>query len=297
MIMTPEKPPDKSGKTRRLNYKILILIPVLILLLSIAIIANQYIHTGEFFLRSIDMKGGTLITINTQEKLDTDAIEKQLLQKFRPLSVREIRSFKGYGTVIETSNDVNVTQVLHELKTMGIDTSSNDIESVGPSLGASFWLQAQLAIVMAFIFMAIVVFVIFRTFVPSGAVVLSAFCDIFMTLAFMQLFGIELSLAGLAAVLMLIGYSVDTDILLTFRLLKNPEDKTLHEKLKHAMKTGLTMTLTAISALLPLVILGISPVITQIATVLLIGLAFDIMNTWITNYAILQWYCEKKGMK
>jgi preprotein translocase subunit SecF len=295
--MTPEKPPDKSGKTRRLNYKILILIPVLILLLSIAIIANQYIHTGEFFLRSIDMKGGTLITINTQEKLDTDAIEKQLLQKFRPLSVREIRSFKGYGTVIETSNDVNVTQVLHELKTMGIDTSSNDIESVGPSLGASFWLQAQLAIVMAFIFMAIVVFVIFRTFVPSGAVVLSAFCDIFMTLAFMQLFGIELSLAGLAAVLMLIGYSVDTDILLTFRLLKNPEDKTLHEKLKHAMKTGLTMTLTAISALLPLVILGISPVITQIATVLLIGLAFDIMNTWITNYAILQWYCEKKGMK
>lgn len=297
MIMTAEKPAEKTGKKFKLNYKMLIVIPMLILLLSFGIIASQYIRTGEFFLRSIDMKGGTVITVNTPERLDTNAIEKQLSQKFSPIIVREISSFRGYGTVIETSNNINTTQVLDELKTIGIDTSSNDIESIGPTLGASFWFQAQLAVVAAFVFMAIVVFVIFRTFVPSGAVVLSAFCDIFMTLAFMQLFGIELSLAGLAAVLMLIGYSVDTDILLTSRLLKNPEDKTLHEKMKHAMKTGLTMTLTAISALLPLVILGISPVITQIATVLLIGLAFDIMNTWITNYAILQWYCEKRGMK
>jgi len=43
-------------------------------------------------------------------------------------------------------------------------------------------------------------------------------------------------------------------------------------------------------------VLGISPVITQIATVLMIGLLNDIMNTWLTNYAILKWYCEKKGM-
>lgn len=297
MIMTTEKSVDKTVKNHRLDNRILIAIPIAVLLFSIAIITNQYIHTGEFFLRSIDMKGGTVITINTQERLDIASIEKQLLQKFRPINVREIRSFRGYGTVVETSSDVKTNEILAELNSMGIDTSSNDVESIGPSLGAAFWSQAQMAILTAFIFMAIVVFVIFRTFVPSFAVILSAFCDIFMTLAFMQLFGIELSLAGLAAILMLIGYSVDTDIMLTSRLLKESEEKTLGEKLRHALKTGLTMTLTSIGALIPLLLLGISPVITQIATVLLIGLAFDIMNTWITNYAILQWYCEKRGMK
>ncbi len=279
------------------NYRFLLVIPIAMLLVSAVIIINQYSQTGEFLKRSIEMKGGTVVNINTQEKLDISAVEASLRQKFQPVNVREIRSFRGYGTIIETSSEVKAEDILAELKALGVDTQDSSVESIGPSLGASFWAQAQLAIVLAFVFMGIVVFVIFRTFVPSAAVIISAFADIFMTLAFMQVFGIELSLAGLAAILMLIGYSVDTDILLTSRMLKESEDKTLGDKLRHAMKTGLTMTLTSIGALTPLFLLGISPVITQIANVLLIGLAFDIMNTWITNTIILTWYCEKKGMK
>lgn len=277
----------------KLNHKYLLVIPVVIFLISVAILANQYVQTGELFKRSIEMKGGMVITINTQESLDIAAIETSLKQKFQPINVREIRSFRGYGTVIETSSDMKSDDILAELKGMGIDTSDTSIDSIGPSLGASFWFQAQIAIIAAFVLMGIVVFMLFRTLVPSMAVILSAFCDIFMTLAFMQLFGMELSLAGLAAILMLIGYSVDTDIMLTSRLLKDSDDKTLNEKLRHALRTGLTMTLTSIGAIIPLLLLGISPVITQIVTVLMIGLAFDIMNTWLTNYAILKWYCEK----
>jgi preprotein translocase subunit SecF len=279
------------------NYKILLVIPIAVLLVSFAIVINQYSQTGELFKRSIEMKGGTVITINTQERLDISGIENRLKQKFQPITVREVRSFRGYGTIIETSSEVKADDILAEIGAMGIDTKDNSVESIGPSLGASFWSQAQLAIVLAFVFMGIVVFIIFRTFVPSMAVIISAFGDIFMTLAFMQVFSIELSLAGLAAILMLIGYSVDTDILLTSRMLKETEDKTLNDKLRHAMKTGLTMTLTSIGALIPLFLLGISPVITQIVNVLMIGLVFDIMNTWITNSIILRWYCEKKGMK
>ncbi len=279
------------------NYRILVVIPLAMFLLSVAILASQYAQTGEMFKRSIEMKGGMVITINTPERLDITKIESDLRSKFSPINVREIRSFKGYGTVIETSADMKAEDIIAEIKAMGINTASNDVESIGPSLGAAFWSQAQLAMLLAFIFMGIVVFVIFRTVVPSMAIIISAVGDILMTLAFMQLFGIELSLAGLAAILMLIGYSVDTDILLTSRMLKETEDHTLNEKIKHAMKTGLTMTLTSIGALTPLLLLGLSPVITQIATVLMIGLFFDIMNTWITNVIILRWYCEKKGMK
>lgn len=287
----------KTDLHYKMDRRLLLVIPIALFLLSVAILANQYVQTGELFKRSIEMKGGTVITINTPEKLDIADIESRLRQKFSQINVREMRSFRGYGTVIETSSEIKAEDILAEIKAMGIDIGNSDVESIGPSLGASFWSQAQLAMILAFVFMGIVVFVIFRTFVPSMAVIISAFADIFMTLAFMQLFGIELSLAGLAAILMLIGYSVDTDILLTSRMLKETEDHMLNEKIRHAMKTGLTMTLTSIGALTPLLLLGLSPVITQIANVLMIGLAFDIMNTWITNVVILRWYCEKKGMK
>ena len=60
----------------------------------------------------------------------------------------------------------------------------------------------------------------FRTFIPSIAVIFAAFADIVMSLALVDYLGIKISAAGIAAFLMLVGYSVDTDILLTSRALK-----------------------------------------------------------------------------
>ena len=142
--------------------------------------------------------------------------------------------------------------------------------------------------------MALVVFIIFRTLAPSAAVVISAFADIIMTLAFVNFLGIKVSSAGIMAFLMLIGYSVDTDIMLTTRLLKRQE--MINHKLANAFKTGLTMTLTSIIAItIALVITkSFSEVLGQIFTVLLIGLSFDIFNTWITNASILKWYLERR---
>ncbi|UCC91541.1 MAG: protein translocase subunit SecF [Candidatus Aenigmatarchaeota archaeon] len=278
------------------NYRILLAVPLLVLILSVAVLVNQYNQTGEWFKRSIELKGGTLITINTEERLEITDVETRLRSKFHPINVREVRSFEGYGTIIDTSSDVEADEILAELAAMGVNTEDSSIESIGPSLGMAFWTQAQIAIITAFIFMGIIVFVIFRTFVPSVAVIMSAMSDILITLGIMQVLGIELSLAGLAALLMLIGYSVDTDIMLTSRLLKESEEKTLADKLKRALKTGLTMTLTSIGALAALLLSAISPVLSQIAMVLLIGLTFDIMNTWLMNSVILRWYCEKRGL-
>jgi preprotein translocase subunit SecF len=147
----------------------------------------------------------------------------------------------------------------------------------------------------AFFFMAMVVFIIFRTFVPSLAVIISAFADILMTLALVDILGIKLSSAGIIAFLMLIGYSVDTDILLTNRVLKRTEG-TLNQRIFGAFKTGVTMTLTSFAAILFafIVVRTFSIVLSQIFTILLIGLGFDILNTWITNVSILKWYVNKK---
>ena len=208
----------KLGK----NYKLLLIVPMAFLIVSIGALINQYNTTGDFFLKSIDLKGGTIITVNTNASLDREMVESTL-SGVGSFNVRETRSLEGYGTIIQTGSEVDTDDVLSTLEASGIDVSDVSIESIGPSLGASFWVQAQLGMITAFIFMGIIVFFIFRTFVPSFAVIISAVADILMTLGFMQILGIELSLAGFAAILMLIGYSVDTDIMLTHRLLKRRE--------------------------------------------------------------------------
>ena len=94
---------------------------------------------------------------------------------------------------------------------------------------------------------------------------------------------------------MLIGYSVDTDILLTTRMIKRDEGS-LNERLFGAFKTGTTMTLTSLFAVLfaLVVVKSFSSVLSQIFTILAIGLGFDLLNTWITNASILKWYISKK---
>ena len=81
-------------------------------------------------------------------------------------------------------------------------------------------------IVSGIIFLSLSTFLIrmyIKHSLPAFAVMFSAFADIVMTLAVVNLVGIKLSTAGIVAFLMIIGYSVDTDILLTTRLLKRKE--------------------------------------------------------------------------
>ena len=81
------------------------------------------------------------------------------------------------------------------------------------------------ALGLSFLFIAIVVFITFRSFIPSIAVVYAAFMDIVIPVAITLLFNIKISAAGISALLMLIGYSIDTDILLTTRVLKRKEGR------------------------------------------------------------------------
>ena len=145
-------------------------------------------------------------------------------------------------------------------------------------------------------FMSIVVFFYFRLPIPSLAVILAGFSDLIGTLAIMNLTGIKLSTAGVAALLMLIGYSVDSDILLSARVLKRKEGTVL-DRVYSSVKTGLTMQATAIIALAVMWIVTPAELLKQIAALLIIGLTLDIFNTWIQNVGILRFYLEKKEAK
>ena len=247
--------------------------------------------------KDVSLTGGTSVTI--YEDINAEALEEALSEELEDLSIRKIYDLitnEQEALIIETVSEGEYTQeVLENYLGYKLDDKNSSIEFTGSSLSASFYKQLLLAILIAFIFMAIVVFIIFRTFIPSTAVIISAFADIFMTLVLVDIWGIKMSTAGIVAFLMLIGYSVDTDILLTTRLLKRHEGSVNH-RMYNAFKTGITMTLTSLLAVLLalFVVKSFSVILTQIFTILAIGLGFDIMNTWITNASILKWYIEKK---
>lgn len=168
---------------------------------------------------------------------------------------------------------------------------------IGATLGETFWSSAITVSVIAFILVILVIFAFFREIIPSMAVIAAAVLDISGALALMAVFAIPLSLSSIPALLMLIGYSVDTDIMLTTRLLKRRE-KTPGQRTTDAMKTGLTMTFTTLAALVAMLVLSYLTqifVIFEIAAVLFFGLCTDIISTWLMNAPVLLWYVERKG--
>ena len=154
--------------------------------------------------------------------------------------------------------------------------------------------QPTLFLIAILTTMISLIYIYIKNSVPSFAVMLSAFADITMTLAVVNLLGIQVSTAGIVAFLMLIGYSVDTDVLLTTRVLQRKT--TINHEVFSSFKTGITMTLTSIVAI-SVALFVVAPFgssLNQIFTIVLIGLGFDLFNTWITNASIIKWYAEAK---
>jgi len=283
------------------SHKILLIIPIILLLSSLIYIIIFSQANGGLFKKDISLTGGTTVTIYSQ--IDVDQLKKDLSRQLADLNIREIYdiiSKKQTAVVVETTTDGETTkQILEQyLGFQLIEGQNSDFEFTGSTLSQGFYNQLMIAIAVAFVLMAIVIFILFRNFVPSMTVILCAFADIIMTLALVDIFGIKMSIGGIVALLMLIGYSVDTDILLTTRAIKRGEG-TINKRISSSFKTGITMTLTAICTVgvSLLIVKPFSSVLTQIFKILFIGLLFDILNTWVTNASIIKIYLEKKEKK
>nr|WP_321496555.1 protein translocase subunit SecF [uncultured Methanolobus sp.] len=295
----------KVGLTERLDSFVrkhddrqLAALPLAVFVISLIVLAITFASSGSPVKLGMDFEGGTMISMASQESVT--AIE----QKYADYPITDVRQA---GSRIIMQFGPMSDELQQELTTDVIDSYENvEINQIGPVYGASLQKQAVKAVIVSFIGMAIVVFLIFKTFVPSLAVVLSALSDIIIAAAFMNIVGIELSLGTVAALLMLIGYSVDSDILLTTRVLKRRG--TPQENISNAMHTGVTMTTTTLAALVAMYLVStfsyvLSPSFSQItllsniSIVLIFGLAADLMNTWMLNTSILRWHVTSVGTR
>ncbi|MDD5340382.1 MAG: hypothetical protein PHV13_03975 [Candidatus ainarchaeum sp.] len=176
-----------------------------------------------------------------------------------------------------------------------VSYNSISVQTVSPVLSTHFIEKALNVVLFSAVLSVILVFLFFRSIVPSIAVLTGAVCDVTIAMGAMGLFGIPLTLQSFAALLMLIGFSLDTDILLTTRILKRKGD--LRENAYDAMKTGLTMSVMAIVAFASLFALSVImhiPTYYEISAVALAGLVGDMFATWGINGVMILWYAERR---
>jgi preprotein translocase subunit SecF len=282
------------------NYKIMLVIPVVIVIIALVYLFMFYSKNGDLFYRDVSLKGGTTITI--PGNMDSQNLENSLKAKFNDVSFRklsDLKSGKEIALIIESSAEPEELKSAVE-KILGYELTekNSSVEFTGSSLSSNFYKQLMTALFISFVLMSLVIFIMFRTFIPSIAVIFATFADVIISLSIINYFGVRLSAAGIAAFLMLIGYGVDTNILLTTRALKKKEG-TLNQRIYGAFRTGIFMTLTAVAAILPafFLVTGLPDSFRQIFLILALGLFADIFNTWLTNASILKWYCKSRGLE
>ena len=279
------------------NYKQLMIFSILLLLLSLGVLSYNYFTKGELVERGVSLKGGVELTISIDQDLSINSVEQHLNNEFKDsdISLRTITEQGKIREIIIEAVDLEEKQLIDSLKNYGLKIERNQysFQKTSSATGERFFKQTIIALIFALLAIGIVVFITFRDLVPSLFVVLTAFSDMVSTLAVISLLDVKLSLGGVAAFLMMIGYSVDTDILLTTRVLKRKEG-TIFERTVNSLKTGLTMSLTSFFGVLAAYFLTTSDAIKQIMLILSIGFLFDIIYTWIQNTGILRWYLEIK---
>ena len=277
----------------RYSNRQLAAIPLGVLFAALVVIAATFALTGAPVDPGVEFTGGTELRVAVDAP-SNDAARDQIQSAFstQPEAIQSVAAAEQTYIVTFEAGDgsgPSTTQLEQQAESAGFEILS--IDAVGPSFGADTQQTALFGVVVAFLGMSLLVFAMFRSFVPSIAVVISAFSDIVIPVALMNLLGIELSLGTVAALLMIIGYSVDSDILLNNHVIRR--SGSFYESVASAMRTGVTMTLTSLAAMVVMTItatlFGIQ-LLASIGIILVFGLTADLMNTYMLNLSLLRWW-------
>ncbi|MBU2496680.1 MAG: hypothetical protein KJ767_01320, partial [Nanoarchaeota archaeon] len=219
-------------------YKLFAIIPLIIFIICLSFLGYKWLNGQELIKKDVSLTGGITLTINYEKEISLPNLEKELSDKFYGVTVRrlsELGTGKQSGIIIETSSeDIDAfTEEVESLMDIRLTNENSSMEFTGPALSQSFFKQLIKAFIFALIFIAAVVLILFRVFLPSFFAVFSIISDAVITLTILSVFDFRISTAGIAAFLMLIGYSIDTDILLTTRVLKRRE-KSFYTRIKEA---------------------------------------------------------------
>lgn len=249
----------------------------LLLLISIASLAMQGLVMG------IDFSGGTLVEVGYRESADLSVIRAALAADgFGDATVQHFGSTKD--VLIRLKPEENLSSAEQSAKVMASLNKNaaskaelRRVEYVGPQVGDDLAEDGGLAVLYSMF--GILIYVAWRfEYKFALASVAALIHDVVITLGFFSLFGLEFDLTVLAAILAVIGYSLNDTIVVfdrvrdNFRMMRQigPEE-VLNESLNETLSRTVMTSFTTIIVVIALAVLG-GEIIHNFALALLVGI-------------------------
>jgi len=172
----------------------------------------------------IDFKGGTLIELrSTDSKINVSSLRDNLNQmNLGDISVKKFGNDTDYLIKFEINDNKNV---IEEIKTnldksFGNNFNFRRVENVGPKVSAELLRSGIIAISVALALMLIYIWIRFEWQFSLGAII-ALFHDVIVTLGLFSLLGLEINLSIIAAVLTIVGYSMNDTVVIFDRVREN----------------------------------------------------------------------------
>ena len=196
------------------------------MVLSTVLILGSFVSLGVNSLNwGLDFTGGTLIEVGYEDSADLEAIRVQLNESnFEDAIVQNFGSSQDVLIRIAPRDGVKAVtigeQVLAALRADGTSVDMRRIEFVGPNVGEELTEQGGLAMLVALLCILVYVAMRFEWRFALGSVSALAH-DVILTLGLFSVLQIEFDLTVLAAVLAVIGYSLNDTIVVSDRIREN----------------------------------------------------------------------------
>ena len=194
-------------------YKLFNIISFLMVFVSIILLVSKGLNFG------VDFKGGTLIELRTTEKtISITNIRDSLNQmNLGDVSVKKFGKENDYLIKFE-KKDFNNPNFIKEIKSklnssLGNKFEFRRVENVGPKVSAELLKSGIIAISLSLAAMLIYIWIRFEWQFSLGAIV-ALFHDVIITLGIFSLFSFEINLSIVAAVLTIVGYSMNDTVVI-----------------------------------------------------------------------------------
>lgn len=251
---------------------------------AIGVAAMLYFQlaAGSWLSYGVDFTGGTIAQLEFQEETTAAQVRAAFGDLGGDAAISQYGSDREYIVRLPTFQEggANVAdQITDRLEAAFGEGSASvvRVEAVGPKVGGELQVRALLAILLSFI--VTLIYLAFRFEMRFGvAAVIATVHDILITLGFLAVTRIEVSLATVAAVLTIIGYSLNDTIVVFDRIRENLDrggrrgdyislvNRSINEVLPRTVMTSGT----TLGALLALALLG-GEIIRPFAVILIVG--------------------------
>jgi len=256
--------------------KIALIVSSVLIIVSIASLAINGLKLG------IDFTGGTLVEVGYKQSADLNALRKDLAESgFGDATVQNFGTTKDVLIRIKPQDGVSnaqlsdkVLEAANKSTTEAVD--KRRVEFVGPQVGDELAEDGGLA--MLYSMFGILIYVAWRfEYKFSLGSVAALFHDVIITLGVFSLFQMEFDLTVLAAVLAVIGYSLNDTIVVYDRIRENfrtlrqdGSENIMNISLNQTLSRTLMTSITTAIVLIALAFLG-GEIIHNFAIALLIG--------------------------